>query len=156
MNEWAIVISLITFGLLLLIVEVIFIPGTTIVGVGGVILVLIGIVLAFKYFGGETGWITLAGVTVASGGLLFYAFRTNAWNRFTISTSIDSRANEIELSKFTLGMHGRAISALRPGGKGEFENNIVEVRTLGDYVDSGSAIRIIRVLPNQIIVEIIN
>jgi membrane-bound ClpP family serine protease len=153
MTEWAIVISLVSFGLLLLVVEVIFIPGTTIVGVGGVVCILIAITLSFKYFGSEGGWMTLAGSMVASGGLFYLAFRTKAWNRFTITTSIDGRANEIETSKFILGMEGKAISALRPSGKGEFENHIVEVRTLGDYVDSGTPIRIIRILPNQVLVE---
>ncbi len=155
MTEWTIVLSFITFGLLLLIVEVLFIPGTTLVGVGGVACILIGIALSFRYFGNETGWLTLAGAMSASGGLFYLAFRTKAWNRFTLTTSIDSRANEIGHLKFTLGMEGKALSALRPSGKGEFGTEIAEVRTLGEYVDSGAAIRIIRILPNQIIVEII-
>lgn len=156
MAEWTIVISLVLFGLLLVIVEVIFIPGTTLVGVLGFISMIIGVILAFRYFGDETGWLTLGGATAASGVLLYVAFRTNVWRRFAINTSIDSKVNEIEALNFVVGMEGTALSALRPIGKGEFGNNVAEVRTLGDYVEAGRRIRIIKVLTNQIVVEIIN
>jgi hypothetical protein len=53
-------------------------------------------------------------------------------------------------------MEGRAISALRPIGKAEVNEQIVEVRTNGDYLDSGSRIRIIKIVSNQIIIEPIN
>jgi membrane-bound ClpP family serine protease len=156
MAEWTIVISLVLFGLLLVIVEVIFIPGTTLVGVLGFISMIVGVIFAFRYFGNETGWIALGGATAASGVLFYIAFRTNVWRRFAINTSIDSKVNEVEALKFGVGMEGTALSALRPFGKGEFGNNVAEVRTLGDYVEAGRRIRIIKVLTNQIIVEIIN
>lgn len=155
MAEWTIVISLVLFGLLLVIVEVIFIPGTTLVGVAGFISMVVGIILAFKYFGGETGWIALGGSTAASGILLYVALRTNVWRRFAINTSIDSKVNEIEALNFVVGMEGVALSALRPIGKGEFGGNVAEVRTLGEYVEAGSRIRIARVSTTQIVVEII-
>lgn len=156
MAEWTIVILLVLFGLLLVIVEVIFIPGTTFVGVAGFVCIIVGVILAFKYFGSETGWITLGGATAASGVLLYLAFRTNSWRRFAINTSIDSKVNEVEEMKFPVGMQGVALSALRPIGKGEFGGNVAEVRTLGEYVEAGSRIHIIKVSTTQIIVEIIN
>jgi membrane-bound ClpP family serine protease len=156
MAEWTIVISLVLFGLLLVIVEVIFIPGTTFVGVAGFVCMIVGVILAFGYFGGETGWITLGGATAASGILIYIAFRTNVWRRFAINTSIDSKVNEIEGQKFMVGMEGVALSALRPIGNGEFGSNVAEVRTLGEYVEAGSRIRILKVSTNQIIVQIIN
>lgn len=155
MAEWTIVIFLVLFGLLLVIVEVIFIPGTTFVGVAGFVSMIVGIIFAFKYFGGETGWIALGSSTAASGILLYIAFRTNAWRRFAINTSIDSKVNEIEALKFTVGLEGVALSALRPIGNGEFKGNVAEVRTQGEYVEAGSRIRIVKVSINQIIVEII-
>ena len=156
MAEWSVVILLILLGLALVIVEVIFIPGTTLVGVGGIITMVIGIIVSFKYFGAETGWITLGGSTAASGVLLYLAFRTNMWKRFALNTTIDGKVNEIEGIKFAVGMEGVALSALRPFGTGEFGGNTAEVRTLGEYVATGSRIRIVKVSVNQIIVEIIN
>jgi len=45
------------------------------------------------------------------------------------------------------------MSALRPSGKAELKDKTFEVRTQGAYVDSGTRIRIIKILSNQIIVE---
>jgi membrane-bound ClpP family serine protease len=156
MADWTIIILLILFGLALIIVEVIFIPGTTFVGVLGFVSMIIGIVVSFSKFGSETGWLTLAGSAVATGALLYVSFRTNTWKRFAINSSIDSKMNEIELLKFSIGMEGVALSALRPIGKGEFDGEVLEVRTNGEYVEAGSKIRIVRVTTNQVLVEIIN
>jgi membrane-bound ClpP family serine protease len=153
MAAWSIVILLVLLGLALVIIEVIFIPGTTVVGIAGFISMIIGIVLSFSYFGAETGWLTLGSSTAASGIFLYLAFRTNMWKRFALHSSIDSKVNEIEGIKFVVGLEGLALSALRPGGKGEFGGNVTEVRTAGEYVDAGESIRIVKVSTNQIIVE---
>ncbi|HMJ70557.1 MAG TPA: hypothetical protein VK508_16745 [Cyclobacteriaceae bacterium] len=156
MAEWTIVIALVLIGLLLVIIEVIFIPGTTFVGVAGFVCMIVGVILAFRYFGSETGWMTLGGSTAASGVLLYIAFKSNVWKRFALGTSIDSKVNVIEELKFPVGREGVAVSALRPMGKGEFGPETVEVRTGGEYVEAGSRIKVARIVRNQIIVEIIN
>jgi membrane-bound ClpP family serine protease len=154
--EWITVASLIGIGLILIIVEVIFIPGTTFVGIAGFIFLVIGVAFSFSYFGREVGWMVFGSSAVLSGGLFYLAFRTNAWSRFALKSTIDSKVNEGELDTFVLGQEGVAISTLRPVGKAEINNKIVEVTTLGDYAESGTKVRIIKVSTNQIIVEPIN
>ena len=156
MTEWSVIISLIVLGLVLIIIEIIFVPGTTFVGVGGFVFLIIGIFLSFNYFGRETGW-TIVGISsVISGGLFYYSFKANVWSRFALKSSIDSKVNEGDLDHLRLGQEGITISALRPVGKAELLNKLFEVKTLGEYVDSGTRIRIIKILSNQIIVEPIN
>ncbi|MBA4145875.1 MAG: hypothetical protein DI538_10190 [Azospira oryzae] len=156
MTEWSIIISLIALGLVLIIIEIIFVPGTTFVGVGGFVFLVIGIFLSFKYFGRETGW-TIVGISsVISGGLFYYSFKADVWSRFALKSTIDSKVNEGELAQLSPGQEGITISALRPVGKAELLNKLFEVKTLGEYVDSGTRIRIIKILSNQIIVEPIN
>lgn len=153
MAEWSIVLFLITVGLALVVVEVFLIPGTSFVGLVGFLCMTFGVVLSFYYFNSEVGWLTLAGATSGSGLCFYFAFRTNAWRRFTLTTSIDGRTNEIDAKKFPVGMVGVAKSALRPIGNGEFGVDTIEVKTLGEYVDAGTPIRIIRLSSNQVIVE---
>lgn len=153
MAEWLIVGALIFSGLALVIIEIIFVPGTTLVGLVGFIFIAIGVGLSFKYFGTEVGWITVGGSAVLSGILLYISFKSNLWGRFALKTAIESRVNEGANSQFKLGMEGFAKSALRPVGKAEFAGVQTEVRTLGAYLDSGTAIKIVSILPNQIIVE---
>jgi membrane-bound ClpP family serine protease len=156
MIEWITVISLILFGLFLIVAEIIFVPGTTLVGIVGFVFLILGIGLSFNYFGSETGWTTVGVSSVASGLILYYSFKANVWTRFSLKSSSNSKVNEGELDSLTVGSEGHAVSALRPVGKAEIENKMYEVKTLGEYLDSGKKIRVIRIVSNQIIVEPIN
>ena len=151
--EWTIVISLIFLGLLLLVVEVIFVPGTTIVGVAGFVALVLGIGLAFRYFGSDVGWMATGGAAVAFGVVFYFSFKTNVWKRFSLKTSIKSRVNEGELEHLVPGEEGIAISALRPVGKAELTSKVFEVKTQGGYIDSGTRIRVVKIISNQIFVE---
>lgn len=153
MIEWITVISLILFGLTLVVAEIIFVPGTTLVGLFGLVFLVVGVSLSFNYFGREIGWITVGGSAVSSGFIVYFAFKSNLWGRFSLKSSNDSKVNEGKLDGLTLGEEGVAMSALRPSGKAELKDKTFEVRTQGAYVDSGTKIRIIKILSNQIIVE---
>lgn len=153
MIEWMTVTSLILFGLALLVAEIIFVPGTTLVGLFGFIFLVVGVSLSFNYFGSEVGWITVGSSALASGFIFYFAFRSNLWGRFSLKSSNEGKVNEGELDGLVAGEEGIAMSALRPSGKAELWNKAFEVRTQGDYVDSGTRIRIIKILSNQIIVE---
>ncbi len=153
MVEWITILSLIIVGLALVIAEIIFVPGTTLVGLVGFVLMAIGVGLGFNYFGGSVGW-TIAGVTaVASGVILVYAFKANVWGRFSLKSTIDSKVNEGELEGIVTGSEGTTLSALRPMGKAEIQSKTLEVRTLGTYLEAGTRVRVTSVAANQIIVE---
>lgn len=151
--EWITVISLIAVGLVLVVVEIIFVPGTTVIGFIGFGLMVVGLVLGFKYFDDTTGWL-IAGGTAFSSGLIFYwAFRSKAWERFALKTSINSKVNEGELDSLKIGDEGTTVSALRPMGKAELGGKMVEVTSMGNYVESNTPIKIVRISSNQILVE---
>lgn len=151
--EWIIVASLIFFGILLVIVEVIFIPGTTIVGIVGAGFMIAGVVSSFSYFGSQGGWVTLGATGLFSAIMVYYAFKANVWGKFSLKTANIGKVNEGDLDGLTVGLEGVAVSALRPSGKAEIGDKTFEVKTLGAFVDAGSKIRIIKVNTNQIVVE---
>jgi membrane-bound ClpP family serine protease len=156
MIEWITVISLIAFGLALIVAEIIFVPGTTLVGVLGFAFLIVGVGMSFRYFGTEAGWITVGVTSVASGAILYYSFSANVWKKFSLKTYSDSKVNEGDLDEIKVGVEGQTISTLRPVGKAELNSRTFEVKTLGEYLDSGKRIRVIKILSNQIIVEPIN
>jgi len=151
--EWLIVSALILFGILLVIAEIIFIPGTTVVGIIGAVFMIIGVVTSFNYFGQQGGWMILGGTGVLSGFILYYSFKANVWGRFSLKTASSSKVNEGEMEGVEAGQEGITISSLRPSGKAEINERTFEVKTLGEVVQSGTRVRIIKVLANQIIVE---
>jgi membrane-bound ClpP family serine protease len=151
--DWVTVILLIGIGLVLIIVELIFVPGVTIVGILGFILVAVGIWISYAALGTETGHIVLA-VSVLTGGLaLFYSFRSDAWSRFALKDTISSRVNEESPHLLEVGEEGKTISALRPQGTALFKERHHEVQTNGQFLPPNTAIRIIKIVSNKIIVE---
>lgn len=151
-----VVATLIVIGLTLIIVEVIFIPGTTLIGLLGLVFLIVGVTFSYSYFGSTIGFYTLlvsvAGFAVA----LFWSFRKGAWKRFSLKTSIDSRVNQGQTEILKPGAAGITVSALRPMGSAEFDGKIFEVKTNGDYLAPGSKVRIVQIQANDILVEPIN
>jgi membrane-bound ClpP family serine protease len=148
-----IISSLIIIGLALVIVEIIFIPGTTVVGVLGVVVTIVGVGLGYREYGSSTGHLILASASAALGLMIYYSFRSNTWSRFALKNTIDSKNNEGLLQSFRAGEEGICVSALRPVGKAEFGGRLVEVASEGDYVDAGTRVRIKEVSAAGIIVE---
>lgn len=151
--EWIIVIFLILFGLSLLVAEVIFVPGTTLVGILGFFLTAAGVYMGYTTFGYTTGmW--LLGLSLVGGvGALIYGLRNDAWTRFSLKTTSESRVNDEFLHQLPVGSIGKAISELRPQGKAEFGDKIYEVRSFGQYLESGTEVRIAKIESHTIYVE---
>jgi membrane-bound ClpP family serine protease len=151
-----IILSLLILGLVLLIVEVIFIPGTTVVGILGIVFSTVGVIVSYKHYGDEVGFYVLLSTLLATAITLFYSFKTGAWNRFSLKSSIKGKVNEGITDTLKIGDEGVTTSSLRPSGKAEFHDQIFEVRSLGQYIPPNVKIRIIQMELHQIIVEEIN
>ena len=153
---WPLILSLLILGLALVIVEVIFVPGTTVVGVIGVIFAGTGVLFTFREYGSETGYYVLLGSSAVTAMALYFSFKSNAWSHFANKSAITSKVNEGLNATLQLGDEGVAVSSLKPMGTVQFKGGRFEVRTLGDYVNVGTKVKIVHVEPNQIIVKPLN
>jgi membrane-bound ClpP family serine protease len=151
--EWIIVIFLIVFGLGLIVAEVIFVPGTTLVGILGFLLTASGVYMGFINFGDNTGmW--LLGLSLLGGvGAIVYGIRSDTWTRFSLNSTSEGRVNDEFINQLSVGAIGKAVSELRPQGKVLFQEQIYEVRTFGQYLESGTEVRIAKVASHTIYVE---
>lgn len=149
------IIVLIAFGIFLIVIEIWFVPGG-IVGIIGVVCMGIAIFLSFRNYGETTGFITLsisAAVLVAA---IVYGFKTNLWDKISLNTAITGRAYEESDTLVSVGDEGITLSTLRPIGKGEFKDQVYEVRSFGEYIQQGTNVRIVMIKENKIYVEPIN
>jgi len=154
--EWFSILLLIIMGLALLIVELIFIPGTTIIGLLGMIFIIVGVYFGFEAYGKTTGMYILGGTLILTGITLYLGFKSNAWEQFSLKTSMQGKFNEGLSDSLNLGDEGIATSTLKPIGKAEINDKEYEVTSLGGYLDSGEKIKVIKIDRNKIIVEPIN
>ncbi|HYG17337.1 MAG TPA: NfeD family protein [Ohtaekwangia sp.] len=153
---WIIILALLAIGLSLIIVELVFIPGTTIVGLLGLAFTIVGIVISYDHFGRETGLYILIGTAAMTAVALVYSFRSGAWTKFSLKTAINSKVNEGMTGALQAGDEGVTVSTLRPIGKALFNDQTFEVKTSGNYVEQGQRVRITHIDVSQIIVEPLN
>src|SRR5687768_1959980 len=103
MLMWIVIISLLLIGLVLLVVEVVFIPGTTVVGLLGVGFSVVGVIAGYKQFGETTGFYILMSTLVITAIGLFFSFRSGMWNKFSLASTITSKVNEGKNAALTVG-----------------------------------------------------
>jgi len=150
---WLAIVILLIIGILLIITELIFIPGTTIFGIAGLLLTAAGVIMAFVNFGNGTGFSVLGISFAILLVLLLISFRSNTWENLSLKSANTGRVNEEVKNNLWKGDQGITLSALRPGGKAEFNDITVEVSTLGQYLEAGTKIRIISIRDQRIYVE---
>lgn len=153
---WIIILALLVIGLVLIIVELVFIPGTTLVGLLGLIFSTVGVVISYNHLGSEVGFYVLMATLAATVVAVAYSFRSGMWNKFSLKSSIDSKVNEGMLNELKVGDEGLTLSTLRPIGKAEFNQQTFEVKTLGNYIEHGQRVKIAQIHSHQIVVELLN
>ena len=150
---WLAIIILLIIGIALIITELVFIPGTTIFGIAGLLMTAAGVIMAFVNFGTGTGFTVLGLSFVVLLVLLLVSFRSNTWEGLSLKSANTGKVNEDVKNNLWKGDQGITLSALRPGGKAEFNDVIVEVSTLGQYLEADTKIRIIAIRDQRIYVE---
>jgi membrane-bound ClpP family serine protease len=151
--EVLILSSLLLTGLVLLLVEILFIPGTTVVGVLGFLVSLAGVAYAFLTFDYTIAlWITGLAV-IFNMTAVWYGFSSGVWNRFSLKSSLTGGAFDGRTNGLTPGMTGIAISDIKPFGKVAFGEEIYEVKSESGFIEVGKSVEIIKIENNKIIVK---
>lgn len=154
--EWLTIIGLMLLGTFLLVAEIIFVPGTTVVGILGFIFSAYCIYLGYDYFGATTGTLILVGGAVLNIVALVLAFKGKSWERFSLKGSMTGKFNDDFKYDIKVGDKGVTISSLKPSGKAMFGNHEIEVRSNGGYLSENTEIEVLRIESSKIIIQPIN
>src|SRR5918993_2225196 len=112
--EWITIVSLLVFGILLLVVEIVLVPGTTLVGIAGVVLMAVGIWLGFRDLGLIPGYWMLGISVLLTAGAVYFGLKKQTWQRFTLTTVNKAKVNEDVVPELEFGETGKTLSSLRP------------------------------------------
>jgi membrane-bound serine protease (ClpP class) len=169
-------VALFVLGILFVLVEVFFFGHSTILfGVVGVLLMLASLLWAMidRYPGQEffpTGemlkipllnlFLTFIGAAILITILARFLPRTSVYRRFILSTTNPPGpslaapprpfATALPLAP---GMKGRALTILRPSGKAEFDNHVVDVVTEGEFISPHSTVAIVSTDGMRVVVK---
>jgi membrane-bound serine protease (ClpP class) len=165
--EW---VAFFALGLALVALELFVFPGTIFVGLTGAVLILVAIIMAMvDYYPGTPAMPTLpqlklplanlliaavgAGVLIAILGRLLPHTALYAKMVSPSASGVESVALREQQQAARLGQVGRAVSALHPGGKAQFGEEIVDVVTQGEMIAKGVTVRVIGFTAGDPVVE---
>jgi membrane-bound ClpP family serine protease len=151
-----IILFLIFLGVVLLLIEFTILPGITIAGIGGFLLFAYSIYLAFTSYGTLAGFLTLGFVMIVAPLLLVYLFKGKSGKKMVLGAVITGVANQLDTAKIKVGDIGITIGRLAPMGKIKVNDEVVEVKSTGSFVDPGQQVRIVEIEKSLITVEPLN
>lgn len=149
-----VIISLILIGLILLLAEILIVPGVGFAGILGVMAMGGSCYYAFYEFGSLAGGLVSAVNAVLLIVALVYVLRAKTWKRMALETNIDSKAVEDKSSLVSVGDIGKAETRLAPMGSVRFGKKILEAKSSEGVIDPGSEVEVVYIEDNKIIVSL--
>lgn len=163
-------VTIFVLGVICILIELFVLPGVGVFGIGGIICLIGGVVLASQTFVIPTNpyqyarlsqslWTIIISITSLIAGVI--ALKSLLPNRKLFAhLHLDAPDDEVvsqreQLVDFSslLGQVGNTMTALRPAGKARFGEQILPVVSDGSIINADQEIRVVEVLGNRIVVE---
>lgn len=151
---WLVILSLIVIGLVFILLELLVVPGTTVVGFIGFAMVAGGVYLSYSEYGSFYGTITLLSTAVFSVVMVALSIRSGTWKRIMLVSEINSKVNELESNKVKVGDEGNTVTRLNPVGKAIINDEYYEVVSKDNLIGENQEIVVTKVVGNKIIVKL--
>lgn len=160
-------------GIILILLELLVIPGFGIAGIAGLILLCSGIVLVllnnnafdFTFVPAHAVIEAVAVLFAGIGGSLILVFaggarfvESRAFKRVMLEDTMDSKAGWTSnfYQETLLHQKGTAWSVLRPSGKVMINDTIYDACTRGEYIEKGTGVEVIEIAGTSLRVKEIN
>ena len=156
---------LVSLGMILLAVEVFVIPGFTVAGVSGIVVLVAGLGMTLVGAGatmnaimGALGRVAFSILLALAGALALVRMlpRLPFGRRLVLETGMQTDLGYVsapESDRQWLGRTGTALSPLRPAGIAGIDGARVDVVSDGGFIESGTPILVTRVDGNRIVVR---
>ncbi|MBQ7811398.1 MAG: serine protease [Bacteroidales bacterium] len=146
------IVTLILVGIVLIIAEVLLIPGVGVAGILGLLSMGGSCWYAFYEFGNVTGGIVTGVTALVLVAFAVIVLRAKTWKRMTLDTAIMSKVNQLNI-ELNVGDRGRTTTRLAPMGSVRFGNEVVEVKALEGIIDPDTDVEICMIDNERIFVN---
>lgn len=147
------IIILAALSLVLGLLEIFILPGFGFAGIGSIVCAVVDAILIYNAYGFSWACIAVVVAILLLVLMLYIVANSRTFDRMSLKTSIDSTNATTEQLSVKVGNEGRTITRLALVGNAEIEGKQVEVKSSGEFINSGTPIRVIKVDKAQIIVE---
>lgn len=153
---WALIVTLVVVGLLLLGIELLIIPGFGVTGILGLASFAASCYIAFDSLVVAAGMAVAVAVVMIASLFVIFVLRSKTWKKITLQTNIDSKIDEVPQNKgIEVGMTGVALTRLAPAGQAGFGDVSIEVFSRDSIVASGSRVEVVEVSDNKVYVKVL-
>ena len=156
---------LVATGMILLGVELFVIPGFGVAGIGGILALTAGLGMTLVGAGatssvivGALGRVAISILLALAGGLALFRMlpRLPFGRQLVLDAAMGAAQGYTSppvSDRLQLGRAGIAVSPLRPAGVAEIEGSRVDVVSNGGFIEAGTAIEVMRVDGNRVVVR---
>jgi membrane-bound ClpP family serine protease len=146
------ILVLIFFGIALIVLEILIVPGL-IVGIAGGVFMFMGIMWAWQVYGNTVGIIVGISSLVVLAISIYLALKSGFWQRFSLKDKLDGKVNVILTEQLSVGDFGDAVSSLRPMGTVRVNGQQFEATSEGQMIPPNYPIEIVRIEENKVFVK---
>jgi len=139
------ILLLILLGIFLFLVEFLLVPGVTVAGIAGFILLVGGVYMGYDSLGTPEGHYILAGAVFLSVVIIAYSLRARTWNRLMLNSTISGKVSRYEEEKVKVGDEGVTVTRLNPMGKVLINGEYLEAKSIGPYIEQKKKIKVVNI-----------
>lgn len=151
-----IIAALVFIGILMMLIEMLLVPGVGVAGFLGLISLAGACVYAFLRVSTPAGVAVTIIVVVLLLVMLYFILREKTWKKFELNTEIDSKVGE-EVESVKAGDRGIALTRLAPIGTAKFDKVCCEVKSADNtMIAAQTPIVVCAVEEKKILVKTIN
>jgi membrane-bound serine protease (ClpP class) len=151
-NLYYIILTLV-FGFVLLAIEVFVAPGFTVFGIFGLILLSLGVILAFSNLPFLYAILVLILSLLAVSVFTIWFFKVGLKKRFTLkSRETGYRPYQKDYDKY-VGKIGISLTPLRPSGTIMVNNDKISAVSRGEFIEAKAEIKVLKVEGNKVVVD---
>lgn len=147
------IIALVASALLLLLIELFVIPGSSLAAILSILCLVWAVAYAFINISALAGIITLI-LAIILGSLMLIAFmRSKTLDKVALTEEVASTVDRTSAEQVQVGDKGFAVTRLALIGNADIHGHIVEVRSASGFLNEKTPIEVIRVSDHEIIVQ---
>jgi membrane-bound serine protease (ClpP class) len=149
------IIALLIVGILLMLVELLVLPGFGVAGALGVVALIGGAVGAWYELGPLWGAMVGAVSAVLAIVMVYIIPRTKAGRRLVLQEELKDHRSQKD-QRPLLGRRGVTVTPLRPIGRVRFGQEEVDVVTDGEYIPSDAEVEVVDVQGMRVVVALLS
>ncbi len=139
---WWIIAVLIVVGALLLVIELVLLPGFTVAGIAALACYCGAAYMGYANYGGTGLSITIGVIVVVSVVATWLSLQAKTWKRFALNQNIDGEAQSSPEHQVKMGERGVAITRLAPMGKVMIGGQTYEAKAIDSFVDQQTEVEV--------------